>query len=275
MMQRAKMAGLDPAGSSAFRNRDGFALMATLWVVVAVTALTLSMARAAQLMMNGSRNRANQRVATWQALGCLAHIRAAIANEASIPDRMPVIWDSLDQYVRSRNDGCEESAIASGTTLDINRASGSAIRATLMAAGITTVVADSVVRLSVNGDNQPFGSAAEMHYAKGGLLSRYGLDSLFGIDSASANMRTPEVVRLGMAIDLSVNSTADSVESSITRSGTELSRSIQNLRSTITRPPDAWWLRIEASHGDPSVTVRLETHLVLFGTAVSREDIRL
>lgn len=260
-----------------FKQRDGFALMATLWIVVAIAAVTFLMAESAHVLMHGARNRTNARIATWHALGCLSRTRAKLAEDLSIAGRPSDVWDSLDVYVPVQEDGCQETVTPSGSTLDVSHASARAVSTTLDAAGVDPILADSVMSLTVAGGHRSYGSQEEMQAAGNGLMRRVGADTLLGVDTGRVNAaRMSHAVWLGATIDMLDDTTREHATAVATPGKLPTPASVGNGVSALILPsPDAWWLKIEASHGDPPVTVRVEAHLVLLGRAIGVEDIRL
>lgn len=248
--------------------RRGFALLAALWIVVAITVVTLSIAKSAHFLMYGSRNRTNARVASWQALGCFAHIRAKLANDLDTPKRVAAVWDSLDVYATAQHDGCRDTAFASGALLDVNHASERTMRLALDAAGVQAALIDSAIRMSAAGGHRAYGSVEEMRAATAGLMQRIGADSLIGVDTGPLNTE-----RMSLPVRLAVEASPFGKPPHMnTDSFSPDSPSFPRL---LPRSPVAWWLRIEASAGDPPISVRLEVHVIRLGGAIGIEDIRL
>jgi len=261
-----------PVNRQEFWRRDGFALMATLWIVVAIAAVTFSMAESAHLLMNGARNRTNARIAAWRAIGCLARIRASLAEDSATTSRARMVWDSLDTYAVAQDDGCVDTALADGTTMDVNHVSARGISTTLNAAGADPAMIHGVIALTVAGGHRPYGSEEELEAITGAAMRRAGANGLFGVDTGRVILgRAPRPVRIGVLADMLADGTLSSGDVSALPS-------LPSLRDSAAHTvisPDAWWLRIEATHGDPPVTVRLEAHVVLIGGSVGVEDVRL
>jgi len=129
-------------------QRRGFALLAILWLVVAMAALGLDDTATTQDSLATAQNRMNIVRATWHAEGCGEVVRA-VANSA-LGDTLvgaSAVWDTLDRTladVRGEQLGCAISARAAGDRLNVNEASTDAISATFIAAGVGEDQADSL-----------------------------------------------------------------------------------------------------------------------------------
>ena len=133
-------------------TRCGFALLAVLWIVVAVSALGLTLSFAAREAIATARNRANSTRALWRALDCLERSRAAIHDalqeaQPGLP-RSASPWLALDTVVAQAgipsDVGCRLEMRAAGTTLDVNAADDEMLRTLLRAAGLPFARADSM-----------------------------------------------------------------------------------------------------------------------------------
>jgi general secretion pathway protein K len=147
------------------RRRDGFALLAVLWMLgggVVLGALMLLVARDALAI---ATNRAALTQARWRAEGCLERARAAVDEGAAdvIDDST---WMHLDRLILTSPlvQECALTAEPSGTTLDVNGASDAQLRRLLAAAGLSAESADSVTSAILDWrdpDDDPRGSGAE------------------------------------------------------------------------------------------------------------------
>ena len=133
-------------------TRCGFALLAVLWIVVAVVSLGLTISVAAREAIATARNRANSTRALWRALDCLERSRAAIHDalqgaQPGLPQRASP-WLSLDTVVAragiAPDLGCRLDVRAAGTTRDANAVDDEMLRALLGAAGFPPARADSM-----------------------------------------------------------------------------------------------------------------------------------
>ena len=126
--------------------RDGFALLAVLWMLgggAVLGALLVVSTREAQRV---AVNRVDLARARWLAEGCVERTRAAVdetVGELAIDDSA---WAHLDRIVRTSplTRGCDVSAVPTGTTLDVNRADDATLRRCFAAAGLTSEAADSL-----------------------------------------------------------------------------------------------------------------------------------
>lgn len=197
---------------AAGRSRRGFALLAILWVLVGLALLGAGDARVARSALAVERNRTNETVARWQAIGCaeVVHevIDAALADSAA---DAAASWDTLDVALRSmpaRFGGieCAIAAEASGDRLNVNTADADELRATLINADVGPERADSITDALLDwrdGDtipralgaearwyrahqrpepsNQPFADVRELAYVRG-LEHDDSVRSLLGVD---------------------------------------------------------------------------------------------
>jgi general secretion pathway protein K len=189
------------------RRREGFALLAVLWMLgggVILGALMLLTARDALAI---ATNRAALTQARWRAEGCLERARAAVDEDVTevIDDST---WMHLDGVVVTSTlvQECALVVTPAGIALDVNRAADAQLRRLFTAAGLPAESADSVTSAILDwrdpGDD-PRGSGAErMWYAAAGrapprngdigsreelatirgLASRPAIDSLLGVE---------------------------------------------------------------------------------------------
>ncbi|MBA2684455.1 MAG: general secretion pathway protein GspK [Gemmatimonadaceae bacterium] len=133
-------------------NRRGFALLAVLWVTVALAALGLSLSLVARQALGAGRNRNQLAKEEWSAEGCAARIRASIEVYLQSPPRADARglsgWSSLDQVVtaqgREAND-CEIAMRPAGDRLDVNAADAQTLRALLAGLRVDGPRRDSMV----------------------------------------------------------------------------------------------------------------------------------
>lgn len=236
------------------RGRQGFVLLGTLWVIVAIAAITLAINGASEQFVLGARNRMNARVAYWDAQGCLARARAQLNNVLERTPQPQAIWDSLDTYLADMP--CQLTARPAGVTLNVNRASEAAIWAVAVESGIAPAVADSAVAvIRASRVRGAFTSWEALHDEPTGLLQMVGLDSLLGVDSARVYVgRAPRPVISGAMIDTRSPGTAQGL--------------------FLARTPDAWWIQANASHGVPSVNRTVAIRVLLLGRQLVVEDTR-
>lgn len=133
-------------------RRRGFALLATLWVVIALAALGAAGSLAAHRAIDTSRNRVNLTRAAWRAEGCAEVARAviddALRGAASDPARGAAVWDDLDTLVAQSatiaQSKCRIHLAAAGSRLDINAADEEMLRALFRFATPSPNEADSL-----------------------------------------------------------------------------------------------------------------------------------
>ncbi|HEX2778575.1 MAG TPA: hypothetical protein VHM30_03680 [Gemmatimonadaceae bacterium] len=204
------------------RPRRGFALLAVLWVIVALGLLYAVAVLAARDAIATAQYRVSHTRAAWRAEGC-AELARAVASEAMLDERGATsIWRTLDTVVASAlppGAQCSVELQASGRTLDANGAGESRIEALLIAAGIDSTRADSLADAILdwrdaddeprrNGAerrwyrasgklgprNGPFADAAELRLVRG-VAGIDGIDSLLGVDGGRIELaRAPPAV---------------------------------------------------------------------------------
>jgi general secretion pathway protein K len=147
------------------RRREGFALLAVLWMLgggVILGALMLLTARDALAI---ATNRVALTQARWRAEGCLERARAAVDEDVTevIDDST---WMRLDRVVLAAPlvQECALMVTPAGTSLDVNRASDAQLRRLFAAAGLRAERADSMTSAILDWrdpDDDPRGAGAE------------------------------------------------------------------------------------------------------------------
>lgn len=133
------------------RVRRGFALIAVLWIVAALSVLALGADLAARRAIATAQNRLSLARARWRAEACLEIARSAIqdvldgqANWLSTPPT----WMTLDSAVAAApmilEANCQVELRASGVALDVNAASSADLRTLFRAAGLPPLSSDSL-----------------------------------------------------------------------------------------------------------------------------------
>lgn len=132
-------------------GRDGFALLAALWILVGVTALVLAVALAGREATNAASNRVALARARWRAADCLERARAALDETVSQPpsDGSPLggRWAVADQVVAASPlvaEGCAVSVRAAGSRVDVNTEGVEMLARLFRAAGVSAFSADSL-----------------------------------------------------------------------------------------------------------------------------------
>lgn len=151
------------------RVRDGFALLAVLWMLgggAALGALLVLSTRDAQQV---AINRVDLTRARWVAEGCVERARAAVdewTGSGAIDDS---VWAHLGRivHVSPLVRGCDVAIEPVGITLDVNHADDPTLRRFFTSAGLTSTVADSLVDAVLDwrdSDDDPRVSGAERHW---------------------------------------------------------------------------------------------------------------
>jgi type II secretory pathway component PulK len=138
--------------SARTRGRDGFALLAALWLLVGVSALVLAVALAGREATHAARNRVALTRARWRAADCLERARAALAaavarDPARAPGAAPAGWSAADRAVAESPLVPAECALrvrAAGTRVDVNTADVEMLSRLFQAAGVPSFRADSL-----------------------------------------------------------------------------------------------------------------------------------
>lgn len=138
------------------RRERGFVLLAVLWVIVGVTAVSLGMALLARGAAGAARNRQAATVAMWQAEDCASRAESVIGaalgsrrgDSAATADVLHRWWSNLDEAVSASAEfvdaPCTLSLRPTGTTIDINTATDSMLSRLFVALGDTPPTADSL-----------------------------------------------------------------------------------------------------------------------------------
>lgn len=243
--------------------RTGFVLMATLWLIVGIATIVLTTNAAAIQHALGSRNRTNSRRAYWRALGCLAQARSRADDALDHTENPESVWESLAQVITADEGGdCRIEATATGMTLNVNRASALALRVTAERAGLGVDRVDSVVRLLGPQRAQPFSSVEELREVGNGMLDRFGIGTLFGVDTETVNLgRAPAAVVAGALSDAAPPATAEGPGAGM-------------MHPYMPDRIAAWWLSSYASVGDPPSTTTVAFRLVLVGRRAAIQEVR-
>jgi hypothetical protein len=134
-------------------SRSGFALVAVLWVLIGVAALSTASLALARDSVGASRNRISATRAQWLAEGCAERARAAISEAFArhTADRRGTAspWRSLDRVVDgslvlSAVEDCAVEMNAAGMRVNINTASGEQLTRLFVVLGLTELRADSL-----------------------------------------------------------------------------------------------------------------------------------
>lgn len=170
--------------SGAARGREGFALLAVLWVLVAVATLGLVAQLAARESVAAARNREELTRAAWRAEGCAERARAAVsallyAARADGPSGES--WNRVPRAVAESplTAGCDLTVRAAGTTVDANTADSETLHRLFLAMGATPATADSLADALMDwrdpdSDPRPAGAEAVAYLRDGRTPPRDG-----------------------------------------------------------------------------------------------------
>jgi type II secretory pathway component PulK len=130
-------------------DRGGFALLAVLWVMVAVSALALMAQLAARESVAAARNREELTRAAWRAEECGDRARAAVSatlRAARLEGPSGASWNRIPAAVAESplTRGCEITVRAAGTTIDANTADAETLHRLFQAMGAAPETADSL-----------------------------------------------------------------------------------------------------------------------------------
>jgi general secretion pathway protein K len=167
--------------------RRGFALLAVLWVLVAVAALGLAASLAARDVLAVARNRMDLTSAEWLAEGCLERARALIdaTLDAQVSNSNAPTggWPVLDRVIATSpgidTAACDVSAEPATTTVNVNEASAEQLHKLFEALGILSDQADSLTDAVLDwldGDDleRAFGAERTWYQRQGRPLPRNG-----------------------------------------------------------------------------------------------------
>ncbi|MGH7718684.1 MAG: general secretion pathway protein GspK [Gemmatimonadaceae bacterium] len=195
------------------RRRRGFALLAVLWVMTGVAALSLGIALIARDGVTAVQNRIDMARAAWRAEGCLERARAvisrALARRTESLER-DASWLTLDRVVASAAvvtaGRCNVALHAAGSAIDVGTADEELLRAIFGTAVGDSRGADSLVATlldwrDADDDPRPRGAEREWYEAQGrppprngapahvrelarvrGFEAFAGLDTLLGVE---------------------------------------------------------------------------------------------
>jgi len=162
-------------------RRSGFALLAALWVTVALGAMALTGLVVARGVVNAAHNRVSLMRGRWRAEGCLERARVVIGD--ALNGRVSGGWDSLDRVVAAASAvtsaACDVSLVPAVNAVNINLADGDQALALLRALAIDEPRADSMVAALIDWRDtddipRPNGAERAWYRAAGRFLPRNG-----------------------------------------------------------------------------------------------------
>jgi general secretion pathway protein K len=128
------------------RSRDGFVLLAVLWMLAGAAALALLLTLTSRDAQGTAANRVALARARWRAEGCVERARAAVDEAIGDDGITDTAWTRLDRLVAASplTQGCYLSVMPVGVTLDVNAASADQLWRLFVASGVGRGAADSL-----------------------------------------------------------------------------------------------------------------------------------
>ena len=190
------------------RGRDGFALLAVIWVLTGVSTLALLLTLTARDAIGTAQNRVSLTRATWMAEGCAERARAVIAHALAEPADADGVWRALDRVMAASPLAapCRIALRPSGVTVNVNDADAEHLRRVL-GTRLPPSATDSLLDAMLDWrdpDDEPRPSGAERDWYRGesrdeprnaafatvaelalvrGMEALGGTDSLLGVES--------------------------------------------------------------------------------------------
>lgn len=155
-------------------TRDGFALLAVLWMLGGGALLGMLLVLSARDARGVAANRIALARARWIAEGCLERARAAVDDAAANDVIGDSVWAYLDRAVARSpfTQGCRLSVMPAGTTLDVNSAGEPRLRVLFTELGISAAAADSLTAAILDwrdpDDDPRFAGAERRWYERAG-----------------------------------------------------------------------------------------------------------
>ena len=282
----------------------GFAMMAVLWAVVVVGTLALATALSGREAFDAGRNRVSAERAFWHANGCAERARAAVDSALNRSDVLPArTWRHLDAVLRSdpqsAASACTVELDATGSSLDVNAASGVELTRLFSAMGRpdADALADAVMDWRDVDDAPLPGGAESLWYAgQGRALPRNGpladvmeLARIRGFEDGSAQRFlsvepgpisipnasgavlasvvgfTDEAVAAALSIRAQAGEIDDLLAFASTLSSAARDSIVvhyQEISRTTTLDPEAWVVTASGRSGAPSAVAVVELRLV-------------
>jgi len=162
-------------------RRDGYALLAALWVIVALSAMALTGLLVARDVVSGTQNRIALMRGRWRAEDCLE--RARTVMDDALSGRVAGGWASLDRIVAVAPAvtaaACDVSLVPTGIAVDLNVADGEQLLAMLRVLGVGEPRADSMVDALLDWRDaddipRPLGAEQDWYRAEGRFTPRNG-----------------------------------------------------------------------------------------------------
>jgi len=291
--------------------KRGFALVAVLWILTSVAAIGALLTTSARESVATAHNRTDLLRAAWRATGC-AEVARSVIDAALASDNAGIGttpgWTRLNDIVLQSPlvNGCTFSLRPAGTTIDVNTADSTRIRAVLLASGQTAMVADSLVDALLDwrdADHMPRSRGAEEEWyvahrrpsPRDGPLESpdelalvrgfdriAGFDTLFGVEDERIDIEAAPLAVLASLPGIGAPAIAIIAESRM--AGSPI-RDLASLAAALppkardgllahyaelvrltTATPDAWTITSRASVGAPPLEATIELRLLKAGT---------
>ena len=256
--------------SSATKGRHceaGYALLAVLWMTVGIAGLAFLITEEAREAIATSRNRIALTEAGWTARACAAHIRAKLtgARLDDVRQDDPVL--PLEALRMPSTLGCQVSARAVGSRLDVNATDSATLARLFRFAGMAGGRADTTAAIVER--HKPYADPRAFHLLPG-IEGFAVIDSLLDVEPGPIALNdapAPVLALLPGFTDRTVREVLDArARAEPIVSFHDLSRFLSpdvpdasaQLPAVCVFWPEAWVFTVRAHAGAPSVTSVLE-----------------
>lgn len=192
------------------RRREGFILLAVLWIIAGVVSMAALVALAGRADVGVAQNRLDLERARWRAEGCLERAHAAADSGLRAAERPDDMWQGLDSAIvhSALVAGCHIRLAVVGARRDVNSVDEAELRRLFTVLGYPPATSDSLADAVLDWRDEdqatrprgaerewyaahqrivprdgPFASAKELHLVRG-LENDIRLDSLFDTEGA-------------------------------------------------------------------------------------------
>jgi len=127
-------------------RRDGFVLLAVLWVLMGAATLGLLLTLTSRDAQGTAANRIAFARARWRAEACVERARASVEEKVGEEGLSDSVWTKLDRLIVGvpLTSGCRLSVVPVGVTLDVNAATEEQLRRVFLTARLSPGAADSL-----------------------------------------------------------------------------------------------------------------------------------
>lgn len=280
-------------------GRDGYALLAVLWIAFGASALAFAVSMEAKAAVDTGRNRVALAKAEWAAEGCMAVLREVATRrlQAAITEGSEAVrtqWNRLNELLAEapaiREAGCRIAARPLGARVALSTATPATVRRLLRQAVVPEARADSLAAAIVawrQGMDRPIRSLRELRTISG---FDAGLDTLFDLEPAPISLHhaSPAVLALVPGLDAAA---ADTIVRAVQRgrsfasflaltealspeSRARLDQDGTGLAGAVSLQTPAWLIELRAARGQPPITAVIETRIGFGGTGIVIEGRR-